>query len=106
MLLELQIRDFAIIDRLHLRLGEGFTVLTGETGAGKSIIIDALGMLRGEKVDVTFVRAGCTRARIEGVFSLDDCPQLAPLLREHDLLDEDDGQVIVVREISAESGRS
>ncbi|WP_129671465.1 DNA repair protein RecN [Candidatus Chloroploca sp. Khr17] len=106
MLLELQIRDFAIIDRLHLRLGEGFTVLTGETGAGKSIIIDALGMLRGEKVDVTFVRAGCTRARIEGVFSLDDCPQVAPLLREHDLLDDDDGQVIVVREISAESGRS
>lgn len=106
MLLELQISDFAIIDRLHLRLGEGFNVLTGETGAGKSIIIDALGTLRGEKVDVSFVRAGCPRARIEGVFSLDDCPQVLPLLREYDLLDEDDGQVILAREISAESGRS
>jgi DNA repair protein RecN (Recombination protein N) len=106
MLLELQIRDFAIIDRLHLRLGEGFNVLTGETGAGKSIIIDALGTLRGEKVDVSFVRAGSQRARVEGVFSLDDCPHVIPLLREYDLLDEDDAQVILTREVSAESGRS
>ena len=106
MLLELQISDFAIIDRLHLRLGEGFNVLTGETGAGKSIIIDALGTLRGEKVDVSFVRAGSPRARIEGVFSLDDCPQVVPLLREYALLDEDDVQVILTRELSAESGRS
>ncbi len=106
MLLELQIRDFAIIDRLHLRLEEGFNVLTGETGAGKSIIIDALGTLRGEKADVTFVRAGCSRARIEGVFSLDDSAHVTPMLQEYGLLDEDDGQVILAREISAESGRS
>ncbi len=106
MLLELLISDFAIIDRLHLRLGEGFNVLTGETGAGKSIIIDALGTLRGEKTDASFVRADCSRARVEGVFSLEDCPQLIPLLREYDLLADDDGQVILTREISAESGRS
>ncbi len=106
MLLELQIRDFAIIDRLHLRLEGGFNVLTGETGAGKSIIIDALGTLRGEKADVTFVRAGCSRARIEGVFSLDDSAPVLPLLQEYGLYDEDDGQVILAREISAESGRS
>jgi DNA repair protein RecN (Recombination protein N) len=106
MLLELQISDFAIIDRLHLRLGEGFNVLTGETGAGKSIIIDALGTLRGEKAEVSFVRAGSPRARIEGIFSLDDCPAVLPLLQEYGLLEEDDGQVILAREISAESGRS
>ncbi len=106
MLLELQISDFAIIDRLHLRLGEGFNVLTGETGAGKSIIIDALGTLRGEKAEVSFVRAGSHRARIEGVFSLDDCPQVLPLLQEYGLVEEDDAQVILAREISAESGRS
>ncbi|NJN16387.1 MAG: DNA repair protein RecN [Oscillochloris sp.] len=107
MLLELQIRDFAIIDRLHLRLAAGFNVLTGETGAGKSIIIDALGTLRGEKVDVSMVRSGCQRARIEGVFSLDDAPHVIPVLREYDLLDDDDdNQVILAREISAESGRS
>ncbi|NNJ09109.1 DNA repair protein RecN [Chloroflexales bacterium ZM16-3] len=106
MLLELQIRDFAIIDRLHLRLEDGFNVLTGETGAGKSIIIDALGTLRGDKTDVTFVRAGCSRARIEGVFSLDDSAHVIATLQEYGLFDEDDGQVILVREISAESGRS
>ncbi|RMD72606.1 MAG: DNA repair protein RecN, partial [Chloroflexi bacterium] len=106
MLIELQIQDFAIIDRLHLRFEQGFTVLTGETGAGKSIIIDALGTLRGERIDPTFVRAGCPRARVEGVFSLDDCPHILPLLTELDLLTEGDDQVILVREISAESGRS
>lgn len=106
MLLELQIRDFAIIDRLHLRLEAGFNVLTGETGAGKSIIIDALGTLRGDKTDVTLVRAGCSRARIEGVFSLDDSAHVLPTLQEYGLIDEDDGQVILTREISAESGRS
>lgn len=106
MLLELQISDFAIIDRLHLRLQEGFNVLTGETGAGKSIIIDALGTLRGEKADTSLVRAGSPRARIEGVFSLDDSPHALPLLQEYGLIDDDDGQVILAREISAESGRS
>lgn len=106
MLLELQISDFAIIDRLHLRLNQGFNVLTGETGAGKSIIIDALGMLRGDKPDPTFVRAGASRARIEGIFSLHDCPDLAPLLDEYGLADAEDDQIILTRELSAESGRS
>lgn len=106
MLLELQISDFAIIDRLHLHFCPGFNVLTGETGAGKSIIIDALGMLRGGKADATFVRTGSSRARIEGVFSLKDCPRVLPLLQEYDLLDEDETQVILTREISAETGRS
>ncbi|MBA3947205.1 MAG: DNA repair protein RecN [Herpetosiphonaceae bacterium] len=106
MLLELNIRDFAIIDRLNLQLAPAFNVLTGETGAGKSIIIDALGTLRGDKVDTTFVRAGCTSARIEGIFALEDCGDVIPLLAEYGLMDEDDDQVIVTREINALSGRS
>lgn len=106
MLLELNIRDFAIIDRLSLALDAGFNVLTGETGAGKSIIIDALGTLRGDKPDPTFVRAGCQIARIEGVFSLDDCTEIIPVLEEYGLLDEADDQVIVAREINAATGRS
>lgn len=106
MLLELQIKDFAIIERLHLRLDSTFNVLTGETGAGKSIIIDALGTLRGEKTDPGLVRAGSTRARIEGIFSLTDCPDAVPLLQEYGLWDEEDDQIILTREISAESGRS
>ena len=106
MLLELNIRDFAIIDRLQLQLSPAFNVLTGETGAGKSIIIDALGTLRGEKVDPSFVRAGSNVARVEGVFALYDCPDVAPLLEEYGLLDESDDQVIVTREINAQTGRS
>lgn len=106
MLLELNIRDFAIIDRLHLQLAPAFNVLTGETGAGKSIIIDALGTLRGEKVDPSLVRAGSTTARIEGVFALDDCPDLQPVLDEYGLREDGDDQVIVTREINAQTGRS
>lgn len=106
MLLELNIRDFAIIDRLHLQLSPAFNVLTGETGAGKSIIIDALGTLRGDKVDPSFVRAGSQVARVEGVFALYDCAEVVPVLEEYGLLDEDEDQVILTREINAQSGRS
>jgi DNA repair protein RecN (Recombination protein N) len=106
MLLELQIRDFAIIDHLKLGLQNGFTVLTGETGAGKSIIIDALGTLRGEKVTPSMVRAGCVRARVEGVFSLIDCPHIIPILQGYGLWDEEDEPLILTREINAETGRS
>ncbi|HZB96880.1 MAG TPA: AAA family ATPase, partial [Herpetosiphonaceae bacterium] len=101
MLIELNIRDFAIIDRLHLSLAPAFNVLTGETGAGKSIIIDALGTLRGEKVDSSFVRAGSQLARVEGVFSLGDCPDVLPILQEYGLIDEGEDQVILAREINA-----
>ncbi|QBD81868.1 DNA repair protein RecN [Ktedonosporobacter rubrisoli] len=71
MLLELNIKDFAIIDNLHLRLDREFNVFTGETGAGKSIIIDAVNALLGGKIGAEFVRAGCERATVEGIFSLD-----------------------------------
>src|SRR5215469_10712774 len=71
MLLELNIRDFAIIDSLHLRLHRLFNVFTGETGAGKSIIIDAVNALLGGKIGAEVVRAGCERASVEGVFSVD-----------------------------------
>ena len=72
MLTELTITDFAIIDRLHLELAEGFVVFTGETGAGKSIIIDAVDLLLGGRAEAAQVRAGAELARVEGVFSLDD----------------------------------
>jgi DNA repair protein RecN (Recombination protein N) len=106
MLLELNIRDFAIIDRLHLELSPAFNVLTGETGAGKSIIIDALGTLRGEKADPTMVRAGSTSARVEGVYALHDSSEVLPLLQEYGLIDEDDDHLIITREINAQTGRS
>ncbi|MBE3559920.1 MAG: DNA repair protein RecN [Ktedonobacteraceae bacterium] len=74
MLLELSIKDFAIIDNLHLRLNRYFNVFTGETGAGKSIIIDAVNALLGGKIGAEFVRAGCERATVEGVFSVEALP--------------------------------
>jgi DNA repair protein RecN (Recombination protein N) len=78
MLLELNIKDFAIIDNLHLSLHRLFNVFTGETGAGKSIIIDAVGALLGGKIGADFVRAGCERASVEGIFSIEALPQLQP----------------------------
>ncbi len=76
MLLELTIKDFAIIDHLQLHLNPNFNVFTGETGAGKSIIIDAVNALLGAKIGAEFVRAGCQQALVEGIFSLD--PQINP----------------------------
>jgi len=70
MIAELTITDFAIIDRVQLQLAPGFNVLTGETGAGKSIIVDALSQLLGSRADTTLVRAGTDRARIAAIGAL------------------------------------
>ncbi|MCL7452066.1 MAG: DNA repair protein RecN [Anaerolineae bacterium] len=104
MLSELTIRDFAIIDHLHLRFGAGFNVLTGETGAGKSIIVDAVSLLLGGRGDTTFVRSGADRAHIEGVFQLDTETQgLANSLLAQDGLEGDDPAILVLaREIRRE----
>ncbi len=106
MLQELRIRNFAVIEELDLPLAPGFNVLTGETGAGKSIIIDALGLLLGDKADRTAVRSGAERAEVEGVVALDErtAGLLRPLLEEYGL-NGDDENLILYREVSA-SGRS
>jgi DNA repair protein RecN (Recombination protein N) len=103
-LVELTIRDFAIIDRLHLHFGPGFNVLTGETGAGKSIIVDAVSLLLGGRGDVDFVRSGAARAVIEGIFVLDrDTQSITDPLLERDGLEGDDPEtVILAREIRRE----
>lgn len=71
MLTELSIQDFAIIDKLSITFNDGLTVLTGETGAGKSIIIDAVQLLAGGRGSVEYVRHGTSKAEIEGLFTLD-----------------------------------
>jgi DNA repair protein RecN (Recombination protein N) len=107
MLTELTIRDLAIIDRLNIRLHAGFNALTGETGAGKSIIIDAVDLLLGGRGDSTLVRAGAKRAIIEGVFRLTPSAQaeLNPLLETHGLEGDTPDVLLLGREVRA-SGRS
>ncbi len=106
MLIELHIRDFAIIENLDLNLRVGFTVFTGETGAGKSIILDAVDALLGGRVDTTAVRSGADYAIIEGTFRLDERtrPPTHAVLSAEDLLDDPD-YLTLGREIRA-TGRS
>jgi DNA repair protein RecN (Recombination protein N) len=107
LLLELRIRNIAIIEKLDIDLSPGLNILTGETGAGKSIIIDALGLLLGDKADRTLVRSGAERAEIEGVIALDEytASLLAPFLEEYGLLNEEDENLILFRGLNA-NGRS
>ncbi len=107
MLSELSIRNFAIIEQLHLRFGPGLNVLTGETGAGKSIIIDAVSLLLGGRGGGDFIRAGAPRAGIEGVFALDAESRavIAPLLERDGLEGDDPALLTLAREIRR-GGRS
>jgi DNA repair protein RecN (Recombination protein N) len=103
-LTELRIRDFAIIESLSLPLAGGFNVLSGETGAGKSIIVGALGFLLGERASPDLVRTGAERASVEGVFDVADRPAAAALLDERGI-EVDDDRVVLKREVGA-AGRA
>ncbi|NIO71860.1 MAG: DNA repair protein RecN [Anaerolineae bacterium] len=107
MLVELNIKNFAIIEELNLRFSPSFNVLTGETGAGKSIIIDAVSTLLGGRAESEYIRAGTDESRVEGIFHLDEAMQAAilPLLKEDGLEGEDDETLILAREIRR-SGRN
>ena len=107
MLSELHIRNFAIIDEVRIRFTNGLNVLTGETGAGKSIILDAMALVLGERADITMVRAGSDKAFVEATFHLaaslrDD---LAPMLEAEGLEAEDDEFLMLARELRT-SGRN
>jgi DNA repair protein RecN (Recombination protein N) len=100
-LTELSITDFAIIDKLTFKFNPGFNVLTGETGAGKSIIIDAVSMLLGGRADTSFIRAGSEQARVEGIFRLSDYlrTHIDPILEREGLEGDDPNTLILGREI-------
>jgi DNA repair protein RecN (Recombination protein N) len=106
-LAQLTIRDFAIVDRLTIEWSRGLNVVTGETGAGKSIIIDAVGALLGGRISPDLVRSGATRATVEGVFDLstvEDVGELKTALEEHGL-EIEDGGLILTRDIAGAGGR-
>ena len=103
MLTRIHIRDFAIIDHLELDLGAGLIALTGETGAGKSILLDALGLVLGDRADSQAVRPGAERAEVDVEFDLTQQAEAAAWLGEHDL--DADGECALRRVVGAD-GRS
>ena len=104
MLKYLSIRNFVIVEILELEFSSGFTALTGETGAGKSILIDALSLALGERGDAGMVRSGCERAEIAAEFDIGALPTLQAWLREQALAGDDD--VCLLRRTLDSGGRS
>jgi DNA repair protein RecN (Recombination protein N) len=104
MLTHLQIRDFAIIDLIELEVRAGLTVLTGETGAGKSIVVDALAMLTGGKGGAEVVRSGAERAELSATFDISESPpELRDMLAEQSV---EAGDELTIRRVIASDGRS
>lgn len=103
MLLNLHIRDFAIVDRIDVDFDDGMTVLTGETGAGKSILVDALGLVLGERGSAQLVRPGAARAEFSASFDLASLPAPREWLLERSLDDDDN---CLLRRLVGADGRS
>ncbi len=107
MLTHILIRDFAIIDALELEFKAGMTVLTGETGAGKSILVDALGLVLGDRADVGVIRHGAEKAEVGAEFDLKDAAEAKAWLEENDLADNSDGDgQCILRRVIGTDGRS
>ncbi len=103
MLLSFAIKDLVLIDTLHLTVGRGLSVLTGETGAGKSILLDALGLALGMRGDVSLIRQGAEQAIVCAEFSIEGKPQIAALLEDHGVEATD---TLFFRRILSRTGRS
>lgn len=106
MLLSLTIRNIALMDEMQVEFDSGLHVFTGETGAGKSILVDSIALLLGGRAQKELIRTGCDKARVEGLFDLADCPAARTLLQEQGLAQEDaENELVLAREITAQ-GRS
>lgn len=105
MLTELRVKNFAIIESLTLPLAQGFNVLTGETGAGKSIIVGALGLLLGERASADVIRTGADRAAVEGVFDVADRPEIRAVLDDRGI-EVEEGVVVLKREVAPSRARA
>ncbi len=107
MLKQLKIRHFAIIDSLELNLDSGLSVLTGETGAGKSILLDALGLILGDRAEASAIRTGQDKADITAEFALPESSPAHAWLKQHDLESLlDDPEIVLVRRVIQANGRS
>jgi DNA repair protein RecN (Recombination protein N) len=103
-IVELTIRNFAIIEELRINFHEGFNVLTGETGAGKSILLDALGLLLGNRASSEWVRHGAKKAEIEGLFFIGNHTKVIEKLKELGI--ETDDEMLVIRRDLTDQGKS
>ena len=108
MLQTISLRDFVIVDQLELDFASGFTVLTGETGAGKSILLDALGLVLGERADSSQIREGSNRAEISALFRIESelVPSFGQWLDAQGFPLEDDGQSLLLKRTVETNGRS
>ena len=108
MLQNISLRDFVIVDQLELDFSSGFTVLTGETGAGKSILLDALSLVLGERADSSQIREGCNRAEISALFQIaaERVKHFSQWLDEQGFPAEDDGQSLLLKRTVETNGRS
>ena len=108
MLQNISLRDFVIVDQLELEFASGFTVLTGETGAGKSILLDALGLVLGERADSSQIREGSTRAEISALFRIDNeqINHFSAWLDSQGFPLEDEGQSLLLKRTIESNGRS
>ena len=108
MLQTISLRDFVIVDQLELDFAAGFTVLTGETGAGKSILLDALSLVLGERADSSQIREGSNRAEISALFRIDpeQLEYFSRWLNEQGFPMEDDGQTLLLKRTIEGNGRS
>ena len=104
MLCSLSVRNFAIIDQLDLEFGPGLNVLTGETGAGKSIIMQALNLILGSRAGAEMVRSGAERASVDALFEIGRSPEVEQLVRDMGY-DAEDGQLLLSRDVSS-NGKS
>ena len=104
MLVELVVENYAVIERIRVRFQAGLNVLTGETGSGKSMVVDALALLFGGRASAEMVRTGCDRARISAIVELPEHPRLGPVLEQAGIECED-GELLIEREILS-SGKS
>ena len=101
MLVRLRVKDFALIHQIELELDQHFNVLTGETGAGKSIIIDAVSLLLGARANSKDIRIGCDKAIVEGTFAIEPVDEIDAQLAEYGYTLDEDRELILYREMSS-----
>src|SRR6476660_4531098 len=100
MLLELVVENYAVVERLRVHFHSGLNLLTGETGSGKTIVVDALGLLLGGRAFGDMVRSGETRARVAGIFEVGNSAAIRRVLEPAGLVAED-GELLLEREVLA-----